>query len=113
MAVGQRDMEAWNDKVVRDRFHKRATELAQRLPSLKARASEMQSLRLLHDELLAKLSVYRTLLDQGSLDARDDLRASLTKLATSPPASPEAFDEARFGKLCQEFVAGLIGQYTR
>jgi hypothetical protein len=104
-------MEAWNETIVRERFQKRADELVRRLPSIQARAAEMQSFRIMHDEMLAKLSVYRVLLDDASLGTRDSLMAALVRLSTAPPAPTDAIDPPVFVKHCREFVAGLAGQY--
>lgn len=104
-------MGGWNGTVVRERFRKRADELARRLPTVKDRAAEMQSFRVMHDELLAKLSVYRSLLDQGPLETAADLSAALTRLKNTPPPASDALDPAIFAKHCREFVAALAGQY--
>jgi hypothetical protein len=105
-------MGPWDGTLVRERFEKRADELARRLPSVRIRASEKHSFQVMHDEMLAKLSVYRVLLDSASLDTRDGLLSALTKLSVSPPLSGDAIDPATFAAHCREFVAGLAGQYN-
>ena len=68
-------------------------------------------MRELHDESLAKLLVYRALLDGTVLRAREETLGALAALRRDPPASPEAMEPAAFTEVVRHFVDALLGQY--
>ena len=68
-------------------------------------------MRALHDESLAKLLVYRVVLDGTVLHTREELLGTLAALRRDPPASPEAMEPAAFAEVVRHFVDALIGQY--
>lgn len=101
----------WSEVEVRGRFSKRSVELETRLPSLKARSGESVSVRALHDASLAKLMVYRALLDGTTLGTLEEMLDTLAALRRDPPLSPEAMEPATFADLVRQFVDALAGQY--
>jgi hypothetical protein len=101
----------WNEDQIRVRFRKRAAELEARLPSLKGRSTEGAAMRTLHDESLAKLLVYRALLDGTVLRTLEDMLDTLAALHRTPPASPEAMEPAAFAAVVRHFIEALVGQY--
>lgn len=101
----------WNDAEVRARFRKRAAELEARLPSLKGRGAEGAALRALHDEALAKLVVYRVVLDGSVLRTREEMLDVLQALHRAPPVPPEAMAPADFPVIVRRFIEALVGQY--
>ena len=68
-------------------------------------------MRALHDESLAKLVVYRGVLDGTALRTRDETLGTLTALRRDPPVPPEAMEPASFPELIRHFVDALVGQY--
>jgi hypothetical protein len=101
----------WSENETRRRFTKRAAELEARLPSLKRRSSEGPSMRTLHDEALAKLLIYRSLLDGAVLQTREAMLGALAALRRDPPLSPDAIEPESFTDRAQRFIDALIGQY--
>ena len=101
----------WNDSEIRVRFGKRAAELDARLPSLRRRAVEGAAVRALHDESLAKLLVYRTLVERTVLSSREEMLNTLAALRRDPPPAVEAMEPANFSELLRQFVDALVGQY--
>lgn len=90
---------------------KRATELVVRLPSLKGRGAEGAAMRPLHDESLAKLVVYRAILDGTALRTREEMLGTLAALRRDPPVPPESMEAAAFPERIRNFVDALVGQY--
>lgn len=68
-------------------------------------------MRALHDESLAKLVVYRSVLDGTALQSREGMLDTLGALHRAPPASPEAMEPAAFAAVVRHFVEALVGQY--
>ena len=101
----------WNEGEVRVRFKKRAAELEARLPALKGRGGDGAAMRALHDESLAKLVVYRAVLDGTVLRTREEMLGTLAVLRRNPPSSAEALEPAAFADVVRQFVDALVGQY--
>jgi len=68
-------------------------------------------MRVLHDESLAKLLVYRAVLDGTTLRTREEMLGALVVLRGDPHVPPEAMAPAAFPDLIRKFVDALVGQY--
>ncbi len=69
------------------------------------------AMRVLHDESLAKLLVYRAVLDGTVLRTREEMLGALAVLRRDPRIPPEAMETAAFPDLIRKFVDALVGQY--
>jgi hypothetical protein len=102
-------MAVFDPNAIAEAYHRIADEAERYMNEAKSKISRSPSYRRVHDEHLAKFSLYYRL--AARCESRETLLEELTRLAREPPSAPSnAFDAEAFTSAYRGWVKSAISQ---
>ena len=105
-------MSKWDPEQISRQFRFTGDEAERYVLEVKKKIKYNKSYERVHDEHLAKFSVFNYLYDRQFIETKESLVAELKRMLNDPRAPlSEALDPERFTRYWKEYVEQLLSQY--
>lgn len=102
----------WDIEMICDRFQHEAENTNRYLNEVQTKAKSNFSYQQIYDEYLAKYYLYNYLHGRTFLGSQESLLLELDKLVDNPPKDVGAYDSGRFEDYYQQYIGGLIEEFS-